>query len=197
MPSFSKVRGGFGLDKRQLRAKAKEDLRHLTKVEKGRIEQSLYRFLFATSYWKDASCIGLTVSQAHEWNTQPIIEKAWEQNKRVSVPKCFPKQKLLVFYEITSLDQLECVYMDLLEPIVEKTTEVEKQDIDLLIVPGLVFDERGFRIGYGGGYYDRYMKNYPNTALSLVGVQQLVKQVPNDQYDIPVSHIVMNTGVLF
>ncbi|MDC3413388.1 5-formyltetrahydrofolate cyclo-ligase [Aquibacillus sp. 3ASR75-11] len=185
------------MDKHSLRDNAKKYVHTLKNNDKETIEKWFYHDLFATSYWKNASSIGITISRRHEWNTIPIVKKAWEQNKTVSVPKCFPEDKRLVFYQITSMDQLERVYMDLLEPIVSQTIEINCQDIDLLIVPGLLFDSHGFRIGYGGGYYDRYLKNYPNETVSLASTNQLIEKVPTDQYDIPVDHLITNMGLLF
>ena len=96
----------------------------------------------------------------NEVNTYPIIEKAWEEGKKVVVPKCNKEARTMSFRKISNFDQLETVYMNLREPIPALTEEVNADEIDLQIVPGVAYTERGERIGYGGGYYDRYLMHY-------------------------------------
>ena len=109
---------------------------------------------------KIAANIGVTISRFPEVDTQPIIEAAWKWENKIAVPKCIRETKEMDFRLLTSFDELETVYMDLLEPIVEQTESMGKEEIDLQIVPGVVFSNEGYRIGFGGGYYDRYLKDY-------------------------------------
>lgn len=182
--------------KADYRKQIKQYLHNLTSQEKANIENSLVLHLLQTETWNQAAMIGITVSQKHEWDTKPIIEKAWSQNKKVCVPKCYPKQSELVFYEITSFDQLESVFYGLLEPVPKQQYKVEKKKIDLMVVPGLVFDSKGYRIGYGGGYYDRYLADYKGLTVSLASTGQFIDSIPNDHYDIPVQQIITETGKL-
>ena len=110
--------------------------------------------------WAEAKTIGITLSMENEVNTYPIIEKAWKEGKRVVVPKCNKETRTMSFRQISNFDQLETVYMNLREPIPALTEEVNADEIDLQIVPGVAYTERGERIGYGGGYYDRYLVHY-------------------------------------
>ena len=71
-----------------------------------------------------------------------------------------PKTREMSFYAIESFAQLETVYMHLREPIPAKSEFVDANEMDIIVVPGVVFDPYGYRIGYGGGYYDRYVLNY-------------------------------------
>jgi 5-formyltetrahydrofolate cyclo-ligase len=137
-----------------------------------------------------ASTIGLTISRFPEVNTYLLIEKAWALEKSVVVPKCIHSTREMDFRLITSFDQLETVYLDLLEPIEAQTTSIGKDEIDLLIVPGVVFAENGYRIGFGGGYYDRYLKNYNGKTISLAFDCQVKDFVPKEQHDLPVASII-------
>ena len=94
------------------------------------------------------------------------------------------------FRILTSFDELETVYIDLLEPIVEQTESIGKEQIDLLIVPGVVFSNDGYRIGFGGGYYDRYMTDYKGATISLAFHSQVNHEVPIEAHDIPVQKII-------
>ena len=157
--------------------------------------QLLAQQLFSTKEWLDAKSIGITIASSHEISTIPIIQQAWREGKKVAVPKCIPSEKKMIFYYIQHLNQLESSYYDLLEPIVSKTTEAKSEELDYMIVPGVAFDERGYRIGYGGGYYDRYLQTYTGATVSLLLPNQLFKQLPNDEYDIPVDALILPDGM--
>ncbi|SDK54790.1 5-formyltetrahydrofolate cyclo-ligase [Sediminibacillus albus] len=172
-------------------------LKNLPSERRRAIEEGIARHLFDSSFWQSADMVALTVSQKHEWDTSTIIEQAWKENKTVCVPKCFPAKPELVFYQLQSYSQLECVYMDLLEPNPELTCPIDKQRIDLVIVPGLFFDRDGYRVGYGGGYYDRYLAGFQNLTLALTSNEQMIEECPRDDYDIPVDHIITEDGLLF
>ncbi|MBB6448260.1 5,10-methenyltetrahydrofolate synthetase [Geomicrobium halophilum] len=125
-----------------------------------------------------------------------IMEKGWKQGKKVCVPKCFPAKKELQFYEIDGYHQLEDGFFDLIEPIPEKTDKKNKEEMDVLIVPGLIFDRRGYRIGFGGGYYDRFLSDFPNQTISLASSFQVRATIPACEYDIPVQQIITENEIL-
>ncbi|WP_419959005.1 5-formyltetrahydrofolate cyclo-ligase [Psychrobacillus sp. BM2] len=150
------------------------------------IEDQFLRQVAAT----DASTIGLTISSFPEVDTWGIIKQLWSMGKNVAVPKCTPFDKSMIFYQIQNFDQLERVYMHLLEPNPLISKAITPQEIDILVVPGIVYSEKGYRIGYGGGYYDRFLMNYKGDTLSLAFDIQVVKYVEYDVFDIPVDKII-------
>jgi 5-formyltetrahydrofolate cyclo-ligase len=156
----------------------------------------IHKKLFSLPEWKNAQTIAVTISTGREVDTTRIIEKAWQENKRVVVPKCYPKMKTMEFRFITSFDQLERVYFGLLEPKVEETEKAHPDQIELMIVPGIVYDRRGYRIGYGGGYFDRYLTHYKNQTLSLAFSAQIVDTVPTEAHDIAVSALITEEEVI-
>ncbi len=184
------------MDKTKVRESIIAKLENLSGKEKEAIESQLHQYLFNTELWKNANHIGVTMSQGFEWNTRPIIEKAWEQKKLVSVPKCSPTDKTLQFHVLESYDQLETVFYNLLEPKPEETKKTEKQHIDLLLVPGNVFNKEGYRIGFGGGFYDRFLTDYPNKTISLISTLQLVDNLPIESHDLPVQHVITEDGMI-
>lgn len=146
------------------------------------------RFLASTEY-KRATTIGITISRQPEVNTRIIIEAAWSAGKKVVVPKCNSIDRSMDFRTINAYDDLEVVYMDLLEPIIDKTNSVRKLEIDIQVVPGVAFNEEGYRIGYGGGYYDRYMEDFEGKSVSLTFEQQVGFDIPVESHDLPVELI--------
>ncbi|MCM3757000.1 5-formyltetrahydrofolate cyclo-ligase [Sporosarcina aquimarina] len=145
--------------------------------------------LLETAEFIKAETVAITISRTTEVQTRTIIEACWRLGKNVVVPKCNPEQKTMDFRKITSFEQLETVYLDLQEPNPITTDSVKKIEIDLLIVPGVVFTKEGYRIGYGGGYYDRFLETYTKETLSIAFEVQLVDQVPIESHDIPVGKI--------
>jgi len=142
---------------------------------------------------KKAQVIGITLSSFPEVDTWELIKELWAQGKRVAVPKCEPSTRGMTFYEISSFDQLEVVYMKLNEPIPSVTQKVEATQIDALIVPGVVFDKNGYRIGFGGGYYDRFLSGYDGNTIAVAFDSQIVGTVPVDRFDLPVECILTET----
>src|SRR5699024_462519 len=177
------------MDKKQLRQSATSYLRRLNKGQKQYIENQLLDKLVNLDNWKKASTIGITASSEIEWDTNIIIETAWNQNKKVYVPKSYPSKKQLIFYKLNHFEQLEKGYAGIQEPNPNITFPIDKKRIDLLVVTGLLFDKRGYRIGFGGGYYDRFLQDYPNNTVSLASDFQLVEFLPNNSFDIPVQQI--------
>jgi len=188
--------GVGNMSKDSIRKTILENLSKLDSEEREEIERSFQERLFDTKLWKESSSIGVTIGQGAEWNTKPIIEQAWKENKKVSVPKSIHESKKLHFYAIDSFDQVEKGYYDLQEPVPEKTSFTEPRDIELLLVPGLAFNEKGYRVGFGGGYYDRFTEQFPNKKISLIHTNQLVDNMPVEEHDIPVDYIITEKGII-
>lgn len=183
-------------DKNIIRQRMKETLSKLSKPTYEDFSYKIAQRLFEEEYWKQAIVVGITISKPPEVDTYQIIRKAWELGKQVVVPKCYPKEKKLSFRMLTEFSQLESVYYGLLEPIEEQTKEVLPENIDLLIVPGLAFTSEGFRLGFGGGYYDRFLPDFLGDTLSLCFHSQVISHFPIEEHDIPVSKIITNNEVI-
>src|SRR5699024_7613438 len=123
------------MNKIQLRQSAISYLKGINKSQKQYIEKQLLFWLTQLNYWKHASTIGITASQKIEWDTKMIIETAWNQNKKVYVPKCYPEKRQLVFYKLDTFKQLESGYANILEPNPDIVIPVNKIQIELLLVP--------------------------------------------------------------
>ena len=133
--------------------------------------------------------IAVTMSVFPEVETHEIIKALWKMGKIVAVPKCEPKTHTMEFYAISNFDQLETVYLNIEEPKTSETTYISKQEIDVIIVPGVVFNEAGYRVGFGGGYYDRYLSVFNGEKISIAFDEQIVGAVPTEVHDIPVNII--------
>ncbi len=181
--------------KKDLRKYIKNTLAQLTEAQYMQRSEIIAHKLFQQPAWEKASSIGITISLQPEVDTYAIIKKAWEEGKTVSVPKCEPKERKLIFRTIKDFKQLERVYFQLLEPIEEQTKAKKAEEIDLLIVPGLAFTSSGERLGVGGGYYDRFLPFYEGKTIALAFDEQIVKTLPVDVYDQSVMQIITDAKV--
>lgn len=183
-------------EKIMLRKKMKEKLSTISKPDYEHYSYNIAQKLYEQEEWKKAKTIGVTVSKKPEVDTYQIIRKAWEEGKVVAVPKCRPQEKVLEFRRLCAFNQLESVYNGLWEPIPGVTKEVKPDEIDLLIVPGLAFSRTGYRLGFGGGYYDRYLKSYRGHTVSLAFHMQLLERIPVEEHDRPVEKIITDREIV-
>lgn len=184
------------MDKQQIRNEIRKNLLSMDKQQYAQLSNALCEQLLQDPSIIKGKTIAVTISSFPEVNTWPLIEALWDLGKHVVVPKCNAKTKEMTFYTITSFSQTENVYMDLLEPIPTVCEPVNKNQIDVCIVPGIVFDNRGYRIGYGGGYYDRFLNDYKGQTISLAFPCQLVEFVPNTHYDLPIKRLITNEAIM-
>lgn len=185
------------LDKKILRKEMKEKLLSISKPLYEHKSYIIAQELLKEPLWKSAHTIGITISKFPEVDTYQIIRKAWEQGKRVAVPKCFANERKMDFRQLNLFNQLESVYYGLFEPIEAQTNYIAPNEIDLLFVPGLAYDTNGYRIGFGGGYYDRFLETFNGHTLSLAFSEQIIDHIPKEQHDIPVEKIITNEGSIF
>lgn len=170
-----------------------EVLQQLTKLSaqpelKEKVQEKLRERLFKSEEWQRASVIGITLSMNKELDTAPIIQRALLENKRVGIPVTFEKGRM-IFCEYQLGDPLEETSFGVLEPV--KQLDIPKKEIDLLLVPGVAFSTEGYRVGFGGGFYDRYLVDFKGTTCSLVFTVQLRDDWEPNQYDLPVNKLII------
>lgn len=178
------------MGKEKQREEMKKWLSGLSKNQYDKKSQKIHQALFSSAEWKKTHIVGVTVSRIPEVDTIPIIEQAWLEKKLVAVPKCHPRDKSMDFFLLRGFDELETVYFGLREPDPTRTSPCEKSAMDLILVPGLVFDKKGYRIGFGGGYYDRFLTDYNGNTISLAFEEQVKEELEHETFDISVSKIV-------
>ncbi|MEK5332306.1 5-formyltetrahydrofolate cyclo-ligase [Lysinibacillus sp. FSL W8-0992] len=182
------------MDKTTLRNEVREALANMSAITYRDQSFAVAKKVLQEPYIIEANTIGITISNMPEVDTIHLIEALWQLGKKVAVPKCNAKTREMSFYAIESFAQLETVYMHLREPIPAECEFVDANEMDIILVPGVVFDTNGYRIGYGGGYYDRYVLHYKKGKLmSLLFDVQLYEQVPIETHDCPVDLIITPT----
>ncbi len=151
--------------------------------------------LLALEAYQHAERIFTFLSFGSELDTRPIVEAALAEGKTLIVPRVNRKTKRLDLYEITSYDGLVPGGYGILEPT-EEHVRVSENDVDLILVPGVAFDESGGRLGYGAGFYDRILSKTRSALVALCFELQIVPEVPREPHDIPVPLILTEKRVI-
>lgn len=178
--------------KSELRKQVLQEMKAISQEQKQAIEQALTERLLHHPFYQEAKVIATYLSFPHEFQTQGLIEQALRDGKKVLIPKTYSKGRMdFVIYD---LQQLVKTSFGLLEP--QGNLEVvDASQIDLIHVPGLAFTMEGYRIGYGGGYYDRYLEQFTGHTLSTVYHYQVQDFIP-ENHDIPVQEVLIDEGNL-
>ena len=178
--------------KSELRKQVLQEMKALPREQKQFIDQTLTERLLHHPFYQEANVIATYLSFPHEFQTQELIKQALKDGKKVLIPKTYPRGRMeFVVYDP---QQLVKTSFGLLEP--QGNLEVvDVSKIDLIHVPGLVFTTKGYRIGYGGGYYDRYLEHFSGHTLSTIYPCQIQDFIP-ENHDIPVQEVLIDEGNL-
>lgn len=153
-------------------------------------DKILYQ-LFNLPEYKEAEHILLYADYRNEVATDKLFLDAISKKKKVYYPKVFGQE--MEFYSVKTLEELRFGYKGIREPQENpiKRFFYKKQDSALMIVPGVAFDTEGFRVGYGKGYYDKYLSDKRMiTAVATAFSFQLLEHVPADAHDIKMDKII-------
>jgi 5-formyltetrahydrofolate cyclo-ligase len=142
------------------------------------------------SMLSDCASVMIFLSFGSEINTDYIIKWLWQHNKEVLVPLCKPETREMEIFSIAAFADLEPGYFGIREPKRGLHPPVAKEAINLVVVPAVAFDRRGYRVGYGGGYYDRFLAGMDVPRIGLAFSCQIIPEAPVDQYDLAVQGIV-------
>ena len=178
--------------KAELRKKILQEMKALSQEQKQAMDRALTDRLLQHPFYQEAKVIATYLSFTHEFQTQELIEQALKDGKKVLIPKTYPKGRMeFVVYDP---QQLAKTSFGLLEPQGDLEV-VDPSQIDLIHVPGLAFSKEGYRIGYGGGYYDRYLENFGRHSLSTIYPCQ-IQDFNSEDHDIPVQEVLIYEGNL-
>ena len=174
--------------KAELRKKILQEMKALSQEQKQAMDRALTERFLQHPFYQEAKTIATYLSFPHEFQTQELIEQALKGGKKVLIPKTYPKGRMeFVVYDPK---QLAKTSFGLLEPQGDLEV-VEPSQIDLIHVPGLAFTTEGYRIGYGGGYYDRYLEHFAGHTMSTIYPCQ-VQEFNSEDHDIAVQEVLID-----
>ncbi len=189
---------GTDADKSSLRSNYIQARRRVDPATRAVVDAQVRSRLESFDLYREAPLVLAYVSYNNEVDTLAVIESALASGKRVGVPRVNAKAHTMVFFEIASVGDLTKGYRGILEPGAEFDSPLSTTDFigSVCLVPGLVFDAEGHRIGYGGGYYDRFLPFYPGDKVALARATQVSSNpLPSEPCDVPVDFIVTENGV--
>ena len=144
--------------------------------------------------WQQARSVLLYLPVNGEVDTWPLFENCMRRGCEVFLPCCRKKEPgCMDFFQVTGKDQLVPGAYNIPEPDPDQCRLMQRPDADIVLVPGVGFDRHGFRIGYGGGYYDRFFARHPMDKALIIGLAfacQIMDHLPHDPWDKPVDMVV-------
>ena len=179
--------------------------REKMKITRGNIPQNLrldksrilLSKLIQTKAYMDCVKLLCFVNMGSEPDSSLLLETALSDGKIVACPFAFPKSRVMHFIQIDSLTGMAKSKFGAYEPVFDESKIVTPDDATLVIVPALSFDKDGYRLGYGGGYYDTYFENNPHGyKMGIAFHEMLVEQVPREAHDKPIDMLITDKEVL-
>ena len=184
--------------KKQLRKKILALRDGLPTEERREKSASIHRNLFSLPEFAAAQSVAFFVSFKSEVLTESMIREALALSKVVAVPTTDLTNRRLLFSRIIDYTgDLAPGTWGILEPQPDRVRPVALEEIDLVITPGAAFDQRGQRIGYGGGFYDGLLKSFHKPSVALAYAVQMVEEVPTvSGHDEPVDIIITEEEII-
>ena len=175
------------MNKTELRKSIRTRKRAMTETEIREKSEALGRLFLQSEEYRNARSIYGYLPYNQEVRTVAMLEQALRDGKRVAVPKCYGDEMRFIWMEDLSL--VEKGYAGIPEPIADGP--IADDETALVLMPGMAFDREGHRIGYGGGFYDKFLareENHPKVALWYDF--QMVPHLETEEYDIPVDKVI-------
>lgn len=172
--------------KEQLRNVAKKYRANLNPEQKEKLDIILQENFLKSDYYKNADTVLAFASKDIEISTDLILHSALKDGKNLALPKC-REGNMMDFYIVTDLSQLKKGFYNLSEPDTDKCEILTDFEYSICLVPGLVFDREGYRIGFGKGYYDRFLQNYNGVCAGMCYCKLVESKLPRGYYDKPVN----------
>lgn len=176
--------------KTELRRKIKERRRQMSPEMRQHAHQRILSRVCTLDCYRDAKTVLCYVSTEIEVDTIELINRAFKEGKRVAVPRCIPGTRDMDFYLIESLDELSQGSYGLREPSPNREKLLTDFSDSICIIPALACDRSGYRLGYGGGYYDRFLREYVYPKVLILYKTCLIKKLWHGRFDVPVDKIV-------
>ena len=174
------------MDKQALRKEIREKKRAMTEEQIVAASERLGELFLASDAYKQAKTIYGYLPYNQEVRTVPMLQQALLDGKKVAVPKCYGDEMRFIYLD--DLSKVEKGYCGIPEPIDDEPIADDKTA--LVLMPGLAFDPQGHRMGYGGGFYDKFLEQEPNhPTIALCYDFQMLEHLETEEHDIPVDTV--------
>lgn len=182
-----------------MKTKLRQELRKKRKAvaDKNTKDKLIEKRLLESKEYINSKLVLCYLSLNDEVSTDCIIKNALKCKKQVAVPYCTDKKGIMEFYLIDSLDTLKAGSYGIREPDINKCSKVYNFSSSITIVPALSFDKNGYRLGYGGGYYDRFLSQYNGTSVGICYDEMMSNRIPTDKHDKNVDIIITDKQTIY
>jgi 5-formyltetrahydrofolate cyclo-ligase len=186
--------------KSEIRRKTRANRQKLSEVARAKKSKAIMEFLFDFANFREARTVLFYMDTGSEVATEGMIRKTLEFEKVVALPWVDEREERIVPLKIDDLDRdVRVGYRKIREPIAQQCKEIPIGNIELAIIPGIAFDERGGRIGHGTGFYDRFIPDLDVTTrkVALAFECQIVPQIPMEPHDRYIDIIITEERVIY
>lgn len=183
--------------KKDLRKSMLQKREHLSLLEvQGKSHQINQQIIILSTY-HSAKTILTYLPIKNEPETLPTIKNAWIQKKQVLIPVTQTNNKTLILSKLENLKELTKGYYGIPAPKPEYLRPVSSDAVDICFIPGLAFDRQGYRLGYGGGYFDRFLPQLRPDCLKVALAYdfQVLDYIPKTKLDIPIDIIITESAI--
>ena len=177
------------MNKNELRKKYLELRKNI--IDRKQKEEEIFNKLINSFEYNSSRVIALYYSLKSETDTIKLIEYSLKNKKIVLLPRVNGED--MDFYEINSLDHLVKSRFGVMEPL--ETVSFDKKEIDLIVVPGVCFDKMLNRIGFGKGYYDKYLSDYHKESIGICFEEQITSEIKSEKTDIKLKKIITDKNI--
>ena len=182
--------------KNALRAEYKQIRAEMTEAERSMRDEKVCNAIISLASYRFAKTVLMYAPTGNEIDVSPVARHAIKTGKRIAYPVCNVEEHSMVFKIVSSPEELTAGSYSIPEPPESAETLTDLSD-SICIVPGLVYDKEGYRVGYGKGYYDRFLSTYRCTKLGIVYSDFILSEVPRGRFDRRVDILVTERGIKF
>ncbi len=170
--------------KKELRAVFREKRDSLLPEDKARRDSAICKYAVNLATFRHAERILLYAPIGSEIDVMPIASEALRRGKRVYFPRCCKESRTMTFHQVSSFDELEGdAYGIPAPPESAPAYDFSDSADSLCIIPGMIYDKNGYRVGYGGGYYDRFLMGYKGCKIGVIYSDFIIDKVPRGHFD--------------
>ncbi len=182
--------------KNDIRTHYKQIRAELDRDKKAAMDEAICSYFTTLATYRYASVLLMYAPKKDEVNVYPLAERALADGKKVAFPRCIEETHDMNYHFVEDLSVLEKGSYGLLEPPSHLPVyDCESKATAACIVPALVYDSKGYRLGYGKGYYDRYLSGFTGSKVGMIYTDFIIDQLPRGRFDLNVDFLVTEKGL--
>ena len=181
--------------KNSIRTEYKEKRKNIPADKKTVMDENICKRFLSLSSYRFADTVLLFAPLPNEINTYPIARDALAKGKKVAFPRCIEGNEM-VYHYVQSLDRLKSGKYGIMEPTEDLPLYKNDGGHTVCVLPAIVYDKKGYRLGYGKGYYDRFLSSFKGVKVGFVYNDFIIDEIPIGRYDLPSDIVITEKRVI-